>query len=491
MAMSLRRPHSRAVLLDHRGNPVVSAESRRRHVRASYDVAKTGEENKRHWEAADSLSADAANSPRVRQVLRNRSRYEFSNNSLIQGMVLTLANDCIGTGPRLQLTGRGVDADSELREARRFVEAEFEAYCRNIGLAEKLRTMRQAKCRDGEAFAIERENSQLMSAVKIDLQLIEAEMCASTNPWSFDDSAIDGIRFDRYGNPESYDILPYHPGGTGLLAVQRDAIRVPARRVSHWFRVDRPGQHRGIPEIMPALPLCALLRRWTLASVTAAEAAADFSAVLYSDQPPQDPDDDLTSDSAFETLEIERSMMMTLPAGWKMAQMKAEHPGATYREVKAELVNEIARCLNMPYNIAAANSSNYNYASGRLDWQTYRSAQRVERHTVECGLLDWLFAKWVGEAIKIEGYLPQRMRTVTTDWGHQWMWDGVEHVDPAKEANAQKTRLENNTTTLAEEYARKGQDWEEQIRQRARERELMREVGLETAPAQEGIAQPS
>ena len=56
--------------------------------------------------------------------------------------------------------------------------------------------------------------------------------------------------------------------------------------------------------------------------------------------------------------------------------------------------------------------------------------------------------------------------------------------DPAKEANAQATRLTNHTTTLADEYARRGQDWENQLRQRAKELSLMQELGLTTAESQ-------
>lgn len=61
------------------------------------------------------------------------------------------------------------------------------------------------------------------------------------------------------------------------------------------------------------------------------------------------------------------------------------------------------------------------------------------------------------------------------------MPNGV-HVDPAKEATAQATRLASNTTTLAYEYARQGRDWEEALRQRAKEVALMKELGL--APEQ-------
>ena len=59
-----------------------------------------------------------------------------------------------------------------------------------------------------------------------------------------------------------------------------------------------------------------------------------------------------------------------------------------------------------------------------------------------------------------------------------------EHVDPAKEASAQATRLANHTTTLADEYARRGLDWEIQLRQRAKELALMGELGIMPAQAQ-------
>ena len=78
-------------------------------------------------------------------------------------------------------------------------------------------------------------------------------------------------------------------------------------------------------------------------------------------------------------------MATTLPDGWKLGQIKAEQPGTSYAEFKREILNEIARCLNMPYNIAAGDSSDYNYASGRLDHQTYYRAIRIEQQAPEDG----------------------------------------------------------------------------------------------------------
>jgi capsid protein len=65
-------------------------------------------------------------------------------------------------------------------------------------------------------------------------------------------------------------------------------------------------------------------------------------------------------------------------------------------------------------------------------------------------------------------------------WDHTWFFDGHEHVDPLKESSAQALRLANHTTTYADEYARRGLDWETQLRQRAKELALMTELGLTT-----------
>lgn len=92
-------------------------------------------------------------------------------------------------------------------------------------------------------------------------------------------------------------------------------------------------------------------------------------------------------------------------------------------------------------------------------------------------ILDRILSAWFDEAALIPGLLPADLGPII-DLDHTWFWDGHEHVDPAKEANAQATRLANHTTTLAFEYARQGRDWEDALRQRAKEMALMSELGL-------------
>jgi lambda family phage portal protein len=452
--------------------PRVGSDARAvRILRARYDAAVTNEDNRRHWANADGLSANAANSAEVRRVLRNRSRYEVANNSYARGIVLTLAHDVVGTGPRLQLL-------TEDSEANRRIEQAFMAWAKAVGLAEKLCTMRMARATDGESFGILTNSPALPTEIQLDLRLVEADQVTTPDLDRLSSRAVDGIVFDGAGNPIEYHVLRNHPGdGNGALL--RDYDRLPAAAVVHWFRADRPGQARGVPDIMPALPLFAQLRRFTLAVLAAAETAADFAGILYTDAPANGEAD---AAEPFEPIELEKRALLTMPGGWKMSQLQAEQPATTYAEFKHEILNEIARCLNMPYNVAAANSSGYNYASGRLDHQTYFKAIRVEQSHLECVVLDRIFVAWLDEAALIPGLLPAGLGPFA-EWNHQWFWDGHEHVDPAKEATAQATRLANHTTTLADEYARRGLDWETQLRQRAKELALMNELGLLSAAA--------
>jgi capsid protein len=197
---------------------------------------------------------------------------------------------------------------------------------------------------------------------------------------------------------------------------------------------------------------------------------------LYTDAPANGEADPV---EPMDLVELERRMATVLPGGWRLGQIQAEQPATTYGEFKKELLNEIARCMSIPYNVAACNSSGYNYASGRLDHQTYYKSIRVDQAQLGHCVLDRILRAWLDEAILISELLPIWMRTAAfRDLGHQWFWDGQEHVDPAKEASAQATRLQNNTTTLAYEYARQGRDWESEIRQRAKEVSLMRQLGL-------------
>ena len=468
-----------------------------RRILGRYNAASMSADSTRNFAGTDFLSADAAMSRSVRRIIAARARNEFANNSFAYGIVFTLADDTIGTGPRLQLepsedmsTVTTTDPALQRRERR------FHAWSRAVKLNALLRCARIAKAVDGETFIWLQVNRGARRAVPLEPRLYESEYVASD---LYVDSLaghyktgvpveVDGIIYDQYGNPLSYKFLHIHPGQRGVASTEKP-FDVPASQVIHYANIFRAGQHRGLSEMTAALHIFNDLRRYSSAVVLAAEVAARLSFIISNDLPPELYESTLSTDEEGKMLTAldqqggpgefqsgERNGLV-LPAGYKASQLKSEQPTAQYVTFKDSKIAEAARVFSMPFNIAAGNSSSYNYASGRLDHQVYHKKLLIERETIAQDILDPIFAAW--EEYDAMLY-PDDYAHDTT--GHSWMWDGFEHVDPIKEANAQAARLTNGVTTMAEECAREGRDYHSILRQRKREIEECRRLGIDPMP---------
>jgi len=443
-------------------------------ISARYDAAQTNDKNVFHWAESDLLSATAANTRAVRQTLRRRARYESANSSYCRGIVLTLANDTIGCGPTLQLKTASEDADD-------VIETAWERWCEEVALDEKLRIIVQSTCVDGEVFGLFITNNALKGPVKLDLKLIEADQVTTPVPKLQMTQPVDGIELDeRTKEPRYYHLLKNHPGDMFVTQIL-EFDRIPASRIVHMMNRDRPGQQRGIPEITAAIPLFAQLRRFTGAVLESAEANASIAGILKTTAPPNE----AQPVEPFSPIKLNRGSIIAMPDGWDMQQASSASPNATYAMFKNEIINEIARCISMPFNVAACNSATYNYASGRLDHQVYGRSIKVKRSILESRVLAKVFFAWLEEAILVTPAIIPDSAGDPDEWILQWAWDSGEHVDPLKEANALTIRLQNNMTTFATEYAKMGRDWKVELRQRAAEREFLKELGLDDPTPQQ------
>ena len=421
----------------------------RREIRAGYDNAKTTDENRRHWAAADTLDADSANSLAVRRTLVKRSRYETANNGFLDGIIQTLATDLVGVGPKLRM----VSGSTRFNQA---VEYAWSKWSKAVLLRRKLWCLAHAKVQDGESFGVLRNNPKVRDRVKLDVVLFEAEQCQSPQlPWLVP-GRIDGVYFDEFGNPEAYDVLKYHPGSGYAIPTLDKPERISADKVVHWFQLRRPGQHRGVPEFRSTLGLGAASRRFREAVLGASEIAADFALLLEQQHDMGDESDSL---APMSTAEIEKRMMTALPAGTKPFQLKAEHPNATYESFTRSQTNELARPKSMPYNKAACDSSSYNYASGRLDHQTYYASIDVDREDGSDLVLEPLFREWWREAVDAWGWNANAEEVPD----HAWDWPKHPVADIVSEATANNTKLRNGSLSLSHLYSLDGEDFEDHV----------------------------
>lgn len=455
-------------ILDADGRPFRKSVSTQA-VRGSYDSAQTTTDDVRHWSQTDALSPDAANSPAVRKRLRERARYEVANNGWARSMVDTLAHEVIGTGPRVQVLSGNPEADE-------WIEDQFERWAAEINLARKLRTMRKAKAQDGEGIALFYNNHLLRGDVQLDLRPIETEQLATPGILLAPDQ-IDGIDLDENDNPVRYHVLKYHPGGEQYGASFHEEI-TPAPTVGeviHVFRRDRPGQHRGIPEITPALPIFSRLRRYTLAVLQSAENVAEITLLLKT-RHPEDGGAILSGTTQgepseytpFDVFDIERGMISVLPADTDLFQPDPKQPSSTHTEfIKTNLAEAFA-CVCMPYSVGAADSSDENFASGKLTRLGFKRAVRIERD------LDWnpevrrIFAEWWREKrYAVPAGLQAGVRPFS-EWVVVIFWDGTEDIDPEKAARAKAAMLETGQISYPSLFAEMGLDYENEQQAQAK-----------------------
>jgi lambda family phage portal protein len=437
-------------------------------VRGRYDAAQTTDENTPLWQLTDYLSPKAANNFAVRRTLRTRSRYEIANNPYARGMTLRLANDLVGTGPRLH-----IDTDDEA--ANEQVQQAWNSWARAIYLGRKLRTMKMAKIQDGEAFGVLITNPRVNHSVKLDVNLVEADQVTTPITGFAPENWVDGLVLDELGNVVAYTVLDHHPGDWVLPNLNPLSYKtLPARSVLHIFREDRAGQVRGIPEITPALELFAKLRDFGGAVLSAAKSAAYVGGIFKTPAAAEVDDEPVVK--PFEPIQFQRGTWITAPNGSDINQLKAEQPTTTYDMFVRCILREIGACLVVPFVIVAGDSSGSNFSSARMDVLGYNRQRTVERSEWELCVLDRIFAAFLDEAVMIPGLLPGGFNI--SDVPHSWFWDSFESIDPVKDATAEQIALAANTTTLKQIFAERGQDWKKAVKQRGAEVELLTSEGV-------------
>lgn len=241
-----------------------------------------------------------------------------------------------------------------------------------------------------------------------------------------------------------------------------------------------------------SLHLCALLRRYTLATVKAAEVAANFSAVLESEIPPTanmygDADVD---DDPFDTIPISQAMMVTLPWGYKMHQFDAKQPMAHYDMFVDSLLREIVRPLLVPFNYAAGSSNGANMSSQTIDIDLYSRQTNVDRLQCNEVVMDTIADLWWQEATLIPRYLDAPLPADQTGKvpadnnpaflmenpslalympDHKWGWDPptLTHTDPEKVAQSyailHERKIVLDRDIQEKLYNRSYEEWQEEV----------------------------
>lgn len=444
-----------------------------------------------------------------------RSRDIDRNNGVAKGGIQTIVDNVVGTGLRLSARPdyKALGQTKEwAKDWRRTTESLWRAYWWTTAchagdtMTGDQMTAQQFRSglMNGEFLALPLWIPERGDGFATKFQTVESDRLS--NPFGVYESAQQrsGIEFDIYGAPIAYNIKRTHPGDSYYDARGSGWDRIPKRtafgrlQVIHAFDPERSGQSRGKPLLSSVLPQFKQLDRYTNAEIMAAVANAMVAMTI---ETPMSEDSivDLFSKDAAAYLKarsdhivgLESGTMLPLFPGDKATAFLPNRPNAGFGPFVENIYRIIGVALDMPYELLMKDFSKTNYSSARAAMlEAWRSFNR-RRDWLGTQWMDPAYGLWLEEMINAgrivaPGFYENR-------WAYQcckWIGPGRGWVDPVKEADASVIRLTNNLTTLENEAAEQGLDWEEVLEQRAVEIAYMKELGIDVVDAPPRSAQP-
>ena len=416
--------------------------------------------------------------------LRSRSRESGRDDPLASGILAEFTRQVVGTGLRPQARTGERDTDA-------LYEQVFGQATRNLspadgltyGALQRLRFRRLVE--DGEVFVV----ASLNARGDLVTETVEADRVTNP-PGLFTATIRAGVERDPSGAVVAYWIADRYPqelvAGTVTGAIgPATYMRVPAERVRHLRLVDRPGQTRGVPLLHAVLQDLRDLDLLLLATLKRSQVAACLAVFLESSSPTSSILD-VTAQTYGYVLDqdLEPGMIFRLYPGEKVSQVSPSAEAADLEKFAVLLARRIGAAIGVSWQTVLKDWSTANYSSARTQILENRVTMAVLRDLFVRELLDWEW-RWVLEHEALRGNLALDGSTGVP--AADWIADAADWVDPQNEAAATQLKLSMGLTTMRDEIAAQGRDWEDVLRQRLveaqRERELRAELEAPTATA--------
>ena len=431
--------------------------------------------------------------------LRERSRDLVRNHGVASGALQTLTDNVVGTGFRLvalpDYKDLGKDkawADAWSRQVeslwRGWAESTECDAARSLNFAGLTIQVFRSVLMNGEALVLPLWLKR--RGVHTAIQLVEPDRLCNPEGTMDSKTLRGGIEIDRFGAPLAYHIRKTHPGD--MVFETEGYQRIPARmphgrlRVLHIHDRERTGQNRGKPLLTSIIPLFKMLDHYERSELQASIVNAMIAAFVETPMDGESIREMFDGDASKEMearsdwkLRLQGGSILPLFPGDKVAPFTPSRPNSGYGVFVENVLRHIGTGLNIPFELLMKDFSKTNYSSARaalLEAWRYFTGRRAWLSTYWAKpVYDLWLEEMVGKGlVEAEGFYERRAA-----WSRvKWIGAGRGWIDPVKEAQASRIRMENGLSTLEEECASQGLDWEEVLEQRAREQARMEELGL-------------
>ena len=345
------------------------------------------------------------------------------------------------------------------------------------------------------------------SPYSLKVQLVEADRICNENWMSDTETLTAGVEKDpATGAPIAYHVLNQHPGVTRFWkkdggiwkVIPAFGVKTGLRNVLHLYEVTRPGQTRGVPFLAPVMETLKQLDRYTEAELMAAVVSGLFTVFLKSESGALD--FDITSGMAAETgttaadedMKLGNGAIIGLKMNEDISTANPGRPNTAFDPFVKSILEQIGAALGIPFEVLIRHfQSSYSASRAALleAWRFFRG-RRVWLISTFCQPIYeiWLYEAIASGRIAAPGFFADPL-VRKAYCGSLWVGDSPGYVDPQKDVEAAKTRMDAKLSTLDEETALiTGGDFEANVRQMAKEKRMLDKAGLSPAPPHVKIA---
>lgn len=447
--------------------------------RNGYDAG--GGRDSDNWTPVDGRAEDI--NAMSRDTIRHRARDLERNADYVEASILAMERNVVGSGIRL-------DCKVDHPELEKEIERLWESWCHaencdvtgRLCFCEILKMAVRRMLVDGGLLIVAAYTGD--KRFPLQLQIKEVDELNSGVLFHGQNQVVGGIEVNSFNKPVAYHFTVYDTfGETGRT------VRIPADRVIYLNKTKRPTQVREISGFSNVLSRLRDLNQF-LNAVSVKERMLACLAVFIKKVNAalglgrnQKPD----KETGAKKKKLAPGMIMELDAGDEIQVVNPSGQASNAKDMVSILLRGVSSALGLSYEAVSRDMSQSTYSSARQNLVEDRETYKEWQHYLSEHLCRRVYAWWMESCVMAGSlHIPDYFTNPEKYTECKWIAKGMSWIDPVKEVNANRIALETNQTTLQEVAAEQGKDWRAILEQRAKEKQLMKELGLEESNANQG-----
>lgn len=427
--------------------------------------------------------------------LRNRANDLVLNDAVGSAIISTLTTGTIGSGlklfPRIKADELGMTQDAARLWSRK-VKREFNLWANNQNACDFLRRNNffelqavafRAMLYDGDCFVLFRRRApEKLMPYSLRIQLVDAQRVS--NPATGIGNQVEmllnnnrivrGIEVDKSGSLVAIHVANRIWNEPSLInpVIQWQRVLWHGRlsgspNLLHLCKDQSPDQFRGVPVIAPVIEALKQLSRYSDAELSASIIRSFFA--IFFIQPNtnwslNEIADDAVDDTAKE-FKIGSPSVTSLPRGLDVKSIDSSNAQSTFAEYTAAFLKNICAAIGLPAEVVLK-TFNASYSASRAALLQAEDEFKSRRAAFINDFCKPIYEQFLTEAIALgridaPGFFDDPIR-------HQaylnadWLNEANHSLDPVKEVNAAKLRLELGLSTKEIEVANlSGRDYDD------------------------------